>query len=397
MSSLKLVDAEYGDEEDVSYSDATEEDEPLESHCDRRCKKFSQVWLLVLTVGIILGPVLLVVLRVQSDQAVTASQLWQNKKLANLPPEGTRNPVADATLAFMIGYGRQMRLQASILVDISFGLVFCGTLTSTYIATSDWDKAPKDFRQKGTISNMAQSVNDPQGRLWTTSLALASILLTASMYTFWIYRPWWPQVDFEHNPLASSVLEQRAERRARTAWALVPNVGFVLAAMVPSLSDATDLNIVLAAVHNVTAPLSMLFLMVMETIQLEYGENAFRYFLSAEPSNPVYGPLTTYQRLRVVLVLEAWIAGLIFVTVQGYLAFCPNRRHWVALVSYYGEVIGIILAFSLPAAAAVDIRKWTQLEVGSVMEETAQAIPWIVGANINTTLEKMIQEHPLGS
>ena len=49
-------------------------------------------------VGIILGPVLLVVLRVQSDQAVTASQLWQNKKLANLPPEGTRNPVADATL-----------------------------------------------------------------------------------------------------------------------------------------------------------------------------------------------------------------------------------------------------------------------------------------------------------
>lgn len=39
----------------------------------------------------------------------------------------------------------------------------------------------QDFRQKGTISNMAQSVNDPQGRLWTTSLALASILLTASM------------------------------------------------------------------------------------------------------------------------------------------------------------------------------------------------------------------------
>eukprot|EP00913_Durusdinium_trenchii_P019595 g18420.t1 len=305
MSSLKLVDAEYGDEEDVSYSDATEEDEPLESHCDRRCKKFSQVWLLVLTVGIILGPVLLVVLRVQSDQAVTASQLWQNKKLANLPPEGTRNPVADATLAFMIGYGRQMRLQASILVDISFGIL-----------------------------------TDQRGRLWTTSLALASILLTASMYTFWIYRPWWPQVDFEHNPLASSVLEQRAERRARTAWALVPNVGFVLAAMVPSLSDATDLNIVLAAVHNVTAPLSMLFLMVMETIQLEYGENAFRDWFATEPSNPVYGPLTTYQRLRVVLVLEAWIAGLIFVTVQGYLAFCPNRRHWVALVSYYGEVIG---------------------------------------------------------
>lgn len=41
----------------------------------------------------------------------------------------------------------------------------------------------------------------------------------------WTATPRWPQVDFEHNPLASSVLEQRAERRARTAWALVPNVG----------------------------------------------------------------------------------------------------------------------------------------------------------------------------
>lgn len=179
----------------------------------------------------------------------------------------------------MIGYSRQMRLQASILVDISFGLVFLGTMTSTYIATRDWDKAPKDFRQKGTISNMAQSVQEPQGRLWTTSLALASILLTASMYTFWIYRPWYPLVDFQHNPLASSVLERTTERRARTAWALVPNVGFVLTAMVPSLSDAKDLNVVLAAVHNVTAPLSMLFLMIMETLQLAYGENAFAHLI----------------------------------------------------------------------------------------------------------------------
>ena len=46
----------------------------------------------------------------------------------------------------------------------------------------------------------------------------------------------YPLVSFETNPLATSVLEQKVERRLRTAWTLVPNVGFVLAAMVPSLS-----------------------------------------------------------------------------------------------------------------------------------------------------------------
>lgn len=44
--------------------------------------------------------------------------------------------------------------QASILVDICFGLVFCGTLTSTYIATTDWEKAPKDFRQPLVVEQM---------------------------------------------------------------------------------------------------------------------------------------------------------------------------------------------------------------------------------------------------
>eukprot|EP00438_Fugacium_kawagutii_P026188 Skav211362 [mRNA] locus=scaffold677:433052:433279:- [translate_table: standard] len=46
----------------------------------------------------------------------------------------------------------------------------------------------------------------------------------------------YPLVSFDTNPLATSVLEQKLERRLRTAWTLVPNVGFVLAAMVPSLS-----------------------------------------------------------------------------------------------------------------------------------------------------------------
>lgn len=50
------------------------------------------------------------------------------------------NPIINPSSFVVVG-------QASILVDICFGLVFCGTLTSTYIATTDWEKAPKDFRQ----------------------------------------------------------------------------------------------------------------------------------------------------------------------------------------------------------------------------------------------------------
>lgn len=397
MGDLKLITSEEEATFDFEDSETDDEHGIYHSRCDKRCAEFSRLWLLALTVAVILGPVLIVAVRAQSDKAVTTSKLWLKRQYTQLPEKVKSNSIGDATLAFMIGYSRQQRLQASIMVDICFGLVFCGTLTSTYIATTDWAKAPKDFRQKGIISNMAQSVNEPQGRLWTTSLGLAAILLTASMYTFWIYRCWYPLVSFETNPLATSVLEQKVERRLRTAWTLVPNVGFVLAAMVPSLSESKGLQVVLTCVHNVTAPLSMLFCMIMETVQLGYGENAFLYFSSSESSNPVYGPLTTYQRLRVILLMEAWTAGIIFVGVQGYLAFRPNKRWWVALVSYYGEVIGIILAFSLPAAAALDIRKWTQMEAGSVMEETALAIPFILRANINTTIaELMARKEEIG-
>lgn len=52
----------------------------------------------------------------------------------------------------------------------------------------------------------------------------------------------------------------------------------------------------------------------------QFGSKSGHHFGSLNEANEAnmtrrYGPLTTYQRLRVVLVLEAWIAGLIFVTV----------------------------------------------------------------------------------
>ena len=250
------------------------------------------------------------------DQSLPKATVeWIIDKLSK-PLDKPTDPVADASLALIIGFGQQQIVQSSVLVDIAFGLVFCGTLTATVIATLEPDagSVPKDFLQKATLSNMAQDMTQPQGRLWSTALGLASVLSVVSMYTFWLYRSWQPFVG-DNNPLHSPVLQSSLERRLRIAWALAPNVGFVLAAMVPSLSDVAGYEIVLTAVHNVSAPLSMLFLMVMETIQLGYGENAFAYFFSQD-ATPLYGPLTKYQRMRVCLLVEAWISGTIFVAVS---------------------------------------------------------------------------------
>ena len=55
---------------------------------------------------------------------------------------------------------RLMPLQASILVDICFGLVFFGTLTATYIATVNPEQAPADFKQThGSISPFQQAAH----------------------------------------------------------------------------------------------------------------------------------------------------------------------------------------------------------------------------------------------
>lgn len=134
-------------------------------------------------------------------------------------------------------------------------------------------------------------------------------------------------------------------------------MGFMLTAAIPSLSGVDGYKLVLTGVHNVCAPLSMLFCMLMETIQLGFGEHVFSHFFSSEPimqGRLNLGPLTGFQRIRVVVLLFAWIAGCIFVSVQGYLAFVPNRRYSLALVSYYGEVLGLTLAFALPAMAGFE-------------------------------------------
>ncbi|CAE7192698.1 unnamed protein product [Symbiodinium natans] len=384
LESDEKVCPEDTEEDSFSFS---EDEFFVWSETDRRCRKHPVCWLCFIAVCVLLGP-FAVALHDQSLPKATVE--WIIDKLSK-PLDKPTDPVADASLALIIGFGQQQIVQSSVLVDIAFGLVFCGTLTATVIATLEPDagSVPKDFLQKATLSNMAQDMTQPQGRLWSTALGLASVLSVVSMYTFWLYRSWQPFVG-DNNPLHSPVLQSSLERRLRIAWALAPNVGFVLAAMVPSLSDVAGYEIVLTAVHNVSAPLSMLFLMVMETIQLGYGENAFAYFFSQD-ATPLYGPLTKYQRMRVCLLVEAWISGTIFVAVQGYLAFRKNRRYWVALTSYYGEVIGIILAFSLPAAAAMDIRHMTNIVHSSVLAETAVVIPLIYQSGLNETIQSISQ------
>ncbi|CAE7485668.1 BFAR [Symbiodinium necroappetens] len=278
----------------------------------RRCRKHPVCWLFVIALAVILGP-LVVALRDSSMPKGTAN--WISDRLSK-PFGKPTDPVADTSLALLIGFSKQQVVQSSVLVDIAFGLVLSGTLTATVLATLEPDaqSVPRDFLQKATLSNMTQDMTQPQGRLWSTALGLASVLSVISMYTFWLYRSWAPYVDND-NPIHSIVLETALERRLRIAWALVPQVGFVLAAMVPSLSDVAGYEVVLTAVHNVSAPFAMLFLMIMETIQLGFGENAFQYFFTDE-ATPVHGPLTKYQRMRVCLLIEAWIAGLIFIGVH---------------------------------------------------------------------------------
>lgn len=356
------------------------------SDTDKRCRKHPVCWLFVIALAVILGP-LVVALRDSSMPQGTVD--WISDRLSK-PFSKRTDPVADTSLALLIGFSKQQVVQSSVLVDIAFGLVLSGTLTATVIATLEPDaqSVPRDFLQKATLSNMTQDMTQPQGRLWSTALGLASVLSVISMYTFWLYRSWAPYVDM-NNPIHSIVLERALERRLRIAWALVPQVGFVLAAMVPSLSDVAGYEVVLTAVHNVSAPFAMLFLMIMETIQLGFGENAFQYFFTDE-ATPVHGPLTKYQRMRVCLLVEAWIAGLIFIGVQVYLALRKNRRYWVALTSYYGEVIGTILAFSLPAAAALDMGHMTDLvHSRSALVETAAVLPLIYQSHINSTISQL--------
>merc|ERR1712078_55706 len=104
-----------------------------------------------------------------------------------------------------------------------------------------------------------------------------------SMYTYWIYRDWLPWKDIRNNPFThNAIFQPQLERFWRTCWAIMPHMGLMFTAAVPSLSVTSGYNMVLTLVHNLSAPLSLGYLIIMETIQLNFGERAFELFFSDE-------------------------------------------------------------------------------------------------------------------
>ncbi len=170
------------------------------------------------------------------------------------------------TFSTTIGVNRQFKLQAAILSITAFVLLLGGTAVASVIALSHKAYVPEDFMQKGTLSNLSQDQTSPHGRLWTTALVISSILLLTSMYPFWLYRSWVPWINPHENPLVHACFQSKPERILRTLWVVLPSVGFILTAIIPALSGVEGFYLVLTAVHNVAAPISMLCCMVMETV-----------------------------------------------------------------------------------------------------------------------------------
>lgn len=273
--------------------------------------------------------------------------------------------------AILTGLNRQNMLQASVLAITSAVLVIGGTLTCSIFVFNSPLNASNDFLQKGTISNASQDATTPHGRLWVTALVISAVLLLSSMYPLHIYRCWQPWVKQEENPLVHAVFLPKQERFIKSLWAVLPNVGFILTALIPSISEAQGYKIAFTGVHNTCAPLSMLFCMVMETIQLSFGENAVTYLFSQDPT-PLYGTLKIGQRVRVMTACFGWTFGIVFVALQGYLYLFTNTRLWVAMMSYYCEVLGIICAFALPAISGMDYLMW--MDENTVLEEAKDKI-----------------------
>ena len=220
---------------------------------------------------------------------------------------------------------------------------------------------------QGTVSNVHQDVTTTRGRMFAATLFISGMLLLVSRYTFYLYRPWAAAGLLDTNPMQVPMLVPPLEKAFRAVWCVLPAVGFMLTAVIPSVSAAKGYEDVLTGVHNVSAPISALLMLIMETVQLTTGEHAFGFVLSQGHATSVYGPLTSLQRLRVLVVCMAWLAVAVFFPTQGYIMVYraplaakfpgrfPIQSFPVALLSYGGEYFAMLLTALLPALAGVDM------------------------------------------
>lgn len=253
------------------------------------------------------------------------------------------------------------QLNAEILAVIAFGCVVLATCVSTLEVNRNPELVPPDFESKGTLSNVSQDIKQPNGRMFSVGLFTFALLLITSSYTTWLYRSWAPYVD-ANQPFNGPSWQPKREKICRAIWVSVPNTLFMFTAAFPSFSDASGYRFYLMLTHNICAPLAMAVVVIMETIQLQFGENAFRSFWSSEPATSLYGPLTVIQRARVVVASCTWCCFIVFLGVQVYLGLGSmlglkiKTCYALALISYYGEVIGMNLVAALPALAGFDMR-----------------------------------------
>jgi len=281
-------------------------------------------------------------------------------------PNNVKDLSVDAELiqsATISGMHQSFRVRAKSCVRVAFFAAVSSTVGSSFVVTFMPQHLPSDFNEKGTLSNVSQHVETAWGRLFTVALFTAALLLLASDYTMLLYPPWSTNLDAKANPIHNTYFAPLSERRWRELWVVIPSVGFMVTAVIPSLSTSNNLSLMLTLVHNIVAPFSIAFMVIMETVQLTYGEHAFAYFFHGDITIPLQrcGDAVIsaeVQRLRVVLCIYAWLAAAVFLGIQVYLGVRSvlglqvPTSYTLASVSYYSEVFGMCLAFALPVTAS---------------------------------------------
>jgi len=192
---------------------------------------------------------------------------------------------------------------------------------------------------------------------------MGALMLMFSMYTLYIYPNWMPMfssVDDDVIFLYGSGFQSYSERGWKIAWAIFPNLALMYTALLPSLSNTEGTNMAMVLVHNITAPLGVGFGVIMQTFQLSWGENAFAYFFCSENASWL-GPLNIFQRIRVMVVCNCWVAVVVFLSLQVYFGIGDafgikiKTNYRLALVSFFSEITVLFCVFGLPAIQGLGV------------------------------------------
>lgn len=346
---------------------------------------------------VILGLAFFVALKAPGYQKCTDATPRQQ------PPVEDKSEIANKTLpplslggyaiAGVLGESRTETLHAATLSITAFFCVILCTVTAAVVVTFMPEKTEADFEVKGTLSNVCQNIATPHGRIFAVMLFTGGLLSLTSGYTLHIYPSWFPKSDkvsfFFPN------FQRRQERVWRMCWIAIPNIGLMFTSLLPSLSNNDGTNIALTLIHNIAAPCSLAFAVIMETVQLDYGEDAFSYFFCGVENATWYGPLNFYQRVRAIILVYTWVSALTFLSIQVYLGVGAvlglkiSTSYSLALTSFYFEITSLMLAYGLPAIQATAILK--HLWWASVLEE-AQVIESVTTPKATSSLLETIAQ-----